>query len=173
MDTMLRGVTGMSDLMHAARAEASSVTKKTKGDLVAELDLLLDRLVEAGILQPEETRQLLELYRITYEAGQEKGEPTRAFFDVRSRYDRLAADGSTSPVALVIAGAALGSFDLELEADGTTTVAVYRASYGTQLAAIGASIGVIVGGAIGGVLGGQIGGLLGGIIDDKKGDKKK
>ena len=171
MDT-LRGMTGMPDLMRAVRAEASRVMKETKGDLVGELDMLLGRLVDAELIRRDEVGPLLELYKVSLQAGQDKGDPTRAYFDARGRYDKLAGQGP-SPVALIVAGASLGSFDLELADDGTPTVVVYRVSYGTHLAAIGASVGVLLGGAVGGVLGGQIGGFLGGIIDEKKDDKKK
>ena len=61
-----------------------------------------------------------------------------------------------SPVAVVIAGAGLGSFQFTASGDegggGTVSTSAARLSYGSLLAAIGASVGVILGGPIGGVL---------------------
>lgn len=173
MDTMLRGVSGVTDLMHAARTEASRVMKETKGDLVAEHEILLDRLVATELVTGEEARALLELYKVAVEASRPKGHVARAYFEVQQRYDLLAAAPTPSPVALAVAGAGLGAFVVEPGSDGTPTVAVYRLSYGSNMAAIGAGIGAFLGGPGGGALGGLIGGFLGGIIDEKKDDKKK
>jgi hypothetical protein len=76
-------------------------------------------------------------------------------------------------VALVIASAAVGSYDKSEEDDGSVVVTIARQSYGQADAAIGAGIGAILGGAAGGILGGEIGGFIGGIIDDKTKGKGK
>jgi hypothetical protein len=65
----------------------------------------------------------------------------------------------------------VGSFEISVDPEGSTTVTIAKVSYGSSLAGIGAGIGSLLGGPAGGVLGGAIGGLLGGIVDDKK-DKK-
>ncbi|WP_425845041.1 hypothetical protein [Agrococcus sp. TSP3-2-1] len=162
----------IAGLMHAARAEARRVMEASNGDLISDHEAVLDRLQAAELIDGDEARTLLELYRIGFEAGEGKADAQRAFFESRSIYDRMAASGTTSPVALVVASAAVGSFEVSPGDDGSTTVAIARQSYGSSLAGIGAGIGAMIGGPAGGALGGAIGGLIGGIVDEKK-DKKK
>ncbi|MGY3127582.1 hypothetical protein ACVWW9_001081 [Agrococcus sp. UYP33] len=162
----------IAGLMHATRAEARRVMEASKGDVVSDHEAILDRLQVAELITGEEARTLLELYRIGYEAGEGKGDAQRAFFESRGMYDRMAASGTASPVALIVASAGVGSFEVAPGDDGSTTVTIARVSYGSSLAGIGAGIGAIIGGPAGGALGGAIGGLLGGIVDEKK-DKKK
>ena len=83
----------------------------------------------------------------------------------------MAANVPVNPVALIIASAAVGGFQISESDGGAMVVAIARQSYSQAGAAIGAGIGVIIGGAAGGVLGGEIGGLIGGIFDDKKNKK--
>ncbi len=172
MDTVLRGVTGMTDLMHATRAEAARIVEVTGGDVVAEHEIILNRLVDAELLRRDEAVALLEIYRTTYEAGEGKRDPARAYLQSRAIFDKLAAHREVTPIAVVIGSAGLGGYTIGAGEDGSTVVTVMRLSYTQSLAGIGAGLGVILGGAVGGALGGQIGGLIGGIIDDKK-DKKK
>jgi hypothetical protein len=164
--------TDIAGMMHAARAEARRITESSKGDMVSDHEAILDRLQTAELIDGDEARTLLDLYRLGYEAGEGKADVQRAFFESRSIYDKLAASGTASPVALVVASAAVGSFEISPGDDGSPTVTIARVSYGSSLAGIGAGIGGLLGGPIGGTLGGAIGGLLGGIVDDKK-DKKK
>ena len=164
--------TDIAGLMHAARAESRRVMAANKGDLVADHQVILDRLQKAGLITGDEAKTLIELYTLGYQAGEPKGDPQRAFFESRDLYDRLAASDAPSPVALVVASAAVGSFEVSQDPGGTTTVTIARQSYGSSLAGIGAGIGSLIGGPAGAVLGSAIGGLLGGIVDDKK-DKKK
>jgi hypothetical protein len=171
MEFIANAGTGMTDVMHAARVEARRVIDENKGDFVGEHKVLLARLTEAELITGDEANTLLELYRIGFEAGEEKGDPQRAFFESRELYGTMAASGKASPVALVIASAAVGSFDLSEDPKGSPTIAVYKRSYGQSGAAIGAGIGAILGGPAGAVLGGEIGGLIGGIVDEKKGKK--
>jgi hypothetical protein len=161
----------IAGLMHAARAEARRVMEASKGDVVSDHEAILDRLQVAELITGDEARTLLDLYRIGVEAGEGKADAQRAFFESRSIYDRMAASGTASPVALIVASADVGSFEVAPGDDGSTTVTVARLSYGSSLAAIGAGIGAMLGGPAGGTLGGAIGGLLGGIVDEKK-DKK-
>jgi hypothetical protein len=163
--------TDIAGMMHAARAEARRIMDANKGDLVSDHKAILDRLEAAELITDEEVETLLGLYKLGYEAGEGKGDPQRAFFQSRDIYDKLAAGGKASPVALVVASAAVGSFDVSVNPEGSTTVTIARVSYGSSLAGIGAGIGSLLGGPAGGVLGGAIGGLLGGIVDDKKGKK--
>ncbi|MFB2596485.1 hypothetical protein ACEXQE_01690 [Herbiconiux sp. P17] len=171
METATYSGTDIAGLMHAARAEARRVMDASKGDFVSEHKAILDRLEAADLISDEEVKTLLELYRIGYVAGEGKSDVQRAFFESRAMYDGLAASGKASPVAMVVASAAVGSFEISPGDDGSTTVTIARVSYGSSLAGIGAGIGSLLGGPAGGVLGGAIGGLIGGIVDDKKGKK--
>lgn len=161
--------TDIAGMMHAARAEARRIMEANKGDLVADYKAILDRLELAELITDEESETLLDLYKLGYQAGEAKGDPQRAFFESRDIYDKLAARGKASPVALVVASAAVGSFQTSLNPNGSTTTIIARVSYGQAGASIGAGIGSLIGGPAGGVLGGAIGGLIGGIVDDKKG----
>ena len=76
---------GLTDAMHAARVEARRLMQETAGDLVAEQKALLERLTEADLITPEEADTLLHQYVIGYEAGESKGEPTRAYLS-RGRF---------------------------------------------------------------------------------------
>jgi hypothetical protein len=163
--------TDIAGMMQAARAEARRITDANKGDFVNDHKAILDRLEAAELITDDEVETLLRLYKLGYEAGEQKGNPQRAFFESREIYGKLAASGKASPVALVVASAAVGSFEISVDPQGSTTVTIARVSYGSSLAGIGAGIGSLLGGPAGGVLGGAIGGLLGGIVDDKKGKK--
>jgi hypothetical protein len=174
MESAFTGITGMTDLMHAVRSETARTKTAAKGDLVAEHEMLLDRLIDADVMRREEAGALLQIYRRTFEAGEGKADPARSFFECRAVYDKLAGSGTASPTALVIAASGLGSFDLVAGPDGAPVVTVYRQSYGQQGAAIGATLGLVLGGGVlGATLGGQIGGLIGGIVDEKQDDKGK
>lgn len=174
MDKTAHTVIGMTEGMHAARVEARRVIEANRGDFVADQREVLGRLHEADLITGEEAETLLRMYRLVADASHEKGDVTRAYFESRDIHDRLAANAETSPVALVVAGATVGAFEIEGNpGGGTPTVVVYRMSYGGALAGIGAGLGALLGGPALGVLGGQIGGFIGGIIDEKKGDKKK
>ena len=163
--------TDIAGMMQAARAETRRIMEANNGDLVADHKAILDRLEAAELITDEEVQTLLDLYKLGFEAGEGKADPQRAFFESRDVYGKLAAGGKASPVALVVASAAVGSFDIAVNPEGTTTVTIAKVSYGSSLAGIGAGIGSLLGGPAGGVLGGAIGGLLGGIVDDKKGKK--
>ncbi len=80
----------------------------------------------------------------------------------------MVVSGTASPVAMVVASAAVGSFNLSEGPDGAPVITVYRQSYGQAGAAIGAGIGALLGGPAGG----EVGSLIGGIFDDKKGKGK-
>jgi len=165
-------VIGISDGMHAARAETRRIIDANKGDLVAEYKDIQARLIAADLISSEEAATLVQLYKIGFEAGEGKRDPQKAFFESRDTYNEMAARGPTNPVALVIASAAVGSYQISEGDDGSATVTIARQSYGQAGAGIGAGIGAILGGPAGAVLGGEIGGLIGGIIDDKKGKGK-
>ncbi|MBG6212239.1 MAG: hypothetical protein LH475_00430 [Cryobacterium sp.] len=171
MDTPTYLGTDIAGLMHASRAEARRIMDANKGDVVSNHKAIPNRLETGGLITDEEPQTLLELYKIGYEAGEPKADAQRAYFQSRDIYSKLAASGKASPVALVVASAAVGSFEISENPEGSTTVTIARVNYGSSLAGIGAGIGSLLGMPAGGVLGGAIGGLLGGIVDDKK-DKK-
>lgn len=171
MDTPTYLGTDIAGLMHAARAEARRITEANKGDMVSDHKAILDRLQTGGLITTDEAGTLLDLYKLGYEAGEPKADAQRAYFQSREIHSTLAASGTASPVALVVASAAVGSFEISESPGGGTTVSIARVSYGSSLAGIGAGIGSLLGGPAGGVLGGAIGGLVGGIVDDKKGKK--
>ena len=161
-------VLGISDAMHAARAEARRIMDDNKGDLVAEYKEIQTRLIASGLISAEEAEILVQLYRMGFEAGEGKRNPQKSYFETRDAYAKMAANVPVNPVALIIASAALGSFQVSEGDGGAVVIAMARQSYSQAGAAIGAGIGVLLGGAAGGVLGGEIGGLIGGIFDDKK-----
>src|SRR6185312_12303627 len=159
-------IVGLPDMMHALRQESRRVMAENKGDYVAEHMAILGRLTAADLVTGKEAAILLDLYRLGFDAGEPKGNPHKAYFETRDVYAKMLATEGTSPVALVVASAALGSFEVTEGDDGSTTVSIARVSYGQSLAGIGAGIGSLIGGPAGGVLGGAIGGLLGGMVDD-------
>jgi hypothetical protein len=165
-------VIGISDAMLAARTEARRIMDANKGDLVAEYKEIQTRLIASGLISSEEAEILVQLYKTGFEAGEGKRDAQKAFFESRDAYAKMAANIPVNPVALIIASAAVGSYQISEDANGTVIVAMARQSYSQAGAAIGAGIGAILGGAAGGVLGGEIGGLIGGIIDDKKNKPK-
>ncbi|ALE05784.1 hypothetical protein AL755_10395 [Arthrobacter sp. ERGS1:01] len=156
-------------MMNAARVETRRIMAENKGDFVSEQRAILARLTAAELITVEEAETLLSLYKTGFEAGEPRGDAQRAYFESRKIHAKMLAGTHVSPVALVIAAAAVGSFELSEGDDGTTTVTMARQSYGQAGAAIGAGIGSLLGGPAGAVLGGEIGGVIGGIIDDKKG----
>lgn len=172
METTPASIVGLPDLMHAVRVEARGIMEENKGDYVAEHRAVLARLTAAEVIGDDEAETLLGLYKLGYEAGEPKGNAQRAYFETRDVYAKMLAANKPSPVALVLASAALGSFEVSVDPGGTTTISIARVSYGSSMAGIGAGLGTLLGGVAGGVLGGAIGGLLGGMIDDKKGKGK-
>ena len=144
--------------------------KEHAGDFVGEHGALLARLRTANLITEEEAGVLLKMYQIGFDAGEPTGDPQRAFFASREIYAGMAASGTASPIALVVASTAVGAFELTENPAGAPEVTAFRRSYAQSGAAIGAGIGAMIGGPAGAVLGGEIGGLIGGIVDSK--DKK-
>src|SRR4051794_3480016 len=116
--------TDIAGMMHAARTEARRIMNENKGDLVADHKAILDRLEAAELITDTEVKTLLDLYRLGYEAGEGKGDVQRAFLQSREIYGTLAASGTASPVALVVASAAVGSFEISANPEGSTTVTI-------------------------------------------------
>jgi len=166
MDINLVSGVGLSDLQHAARMEARRIIAKSKGDNVRQMELVLERLTSPKLITAKESAALLNMYKTAHDAAAGKGSAQKAYFESRRQFDLMLADSASSPVALTIAAANLGSFDVDEDANGTTTFTAYKVNYGQHGAAIGAGIGALIGGPAGAVLGGEIGGLVGGIVDE-------
>ena len=152
---------GVGDLQHAARAEIARIIKQTKGDELAQTKLLNGRLRELSLVSEAEVRVLNRLATIGHQAAGKKS-ATGAYFESRDLYSKLLAGGEASPVALVLASSAVGSYSTTKSPDGSDNV-VYSKSSG-DWEGRGAVAGAIIGGAIGGAAGAAIGGAVGGIV---------
>lgn len=167
---------GVTDVQHAALAEARRLMREAKGDRRAATVLVFDRLCELGWISESERDALTKMHQIgadssAEQADQDAGRPvaTAAYLDVRRRYDELLITGSASPVALALAAGAVGSYEVVPGDDGTTVVyAKSNRSYQGILGGAGAIIGGAIGGAPGAAIGGAIGGVVGTIVDDCK-----
>jgi hypothetical protein len=173
MEVSLVSGVGLSDMQHAARAEARRIIAASKGDNVRQMELLLERLEGPGLISRKESGVLLKMYRTAHAAAAGKGSAQKAFFESRGQLASMLADSDSSPVALTIAAANVGSFDIDQDGKGGTTYTAYKINYAQHGAAIGAGIGSLIGGPAGAVLGGEIGGLVGGIVDECTDDKGK
>jgi hypothetical protein len=160
---------GVSDLQHAARAELDRIVKETKGDELAQIKLLIGRLRELELVTDAEVDVLHRLSEIGYEAGAGKRNAGAAFLESQALHTTLLATGNASPVALVLASSAVGSYAPSAAPDGSGTV-VYAKSNGSwegRGAAAGAVIGSIWG-PLGAAVGGAVGGLVGAAVDECK-----
>lgn len=167
---------GVADLQHAALAEARRLMREAKGDRGVATGLVFDRLCDLGWISADERDVLGRMHDIGAECsasaeGHATAAPTAtsAYFQVRGLYDDLLAKRGTSPVALVLAAGAAGSYEPVPDGDGTTVVyAKSNRDYQSILSAAGAVIGGAIGGAAGAAIGGAIGGVVGTIVDDCK-----
>lgn len=164
---------GLSDLQHAARTEARRIIAESKGNNVRQMEMILERLEGPGLISGKESGALLKMYKMSHDAAAGKGSAQKAYFESRRQLDSMLADSGSSLVALTIAAANVGNFDIDEDGKGATTFTAYKVNYGAQGAAIGAGIGSLIGGPAGAVLGGEIGGLVGGIVDECTDDKGK
>jgi hypothetical protein len=79
---------GISDGMHAARAETRRMIDENKGDFIAEYRAIQARLTAADLISSKEAEVLAQLYRIGLDAGdgnatQEKRSSNLAVFITR------------------------------------------------------------------------------------------
>jgi hypothetical protein len=153
---------GVSDLQHAARAEIDRIIKETKGDELAQINLLIGRLRELDLVTDAEVGPLNRLSEIGYEAGAGKRNAGAAYLESRDLFNALLATGSASPVALVLASSAVGSYSAAPDPDGSGKVIYAKSNGGWE--GRGAAAGAIIGGAIGGVVGAAVGGAVGGLV---------
>lgn len=173
MLTLTNGV-GMADLQRTALAEARRYMREAKGDRVVATGLVLERLVELTWITAGERDVILKMFGVGRQPGPVAGihgVPVAAEDHARVQrlYDGLITDGSTSDVALVLAGGIAGSFQVVTETDGTTSVFLAaKKNYQAVLGGAGAIIGGALGGGVGAALGGAIGGAIGYVVDDCK-----
>jgi hypothetical protein len=153
---------GVSDLQHAARTEVKRIIEETKGDALAQTKLLVKRLRELDFLTNSEVEPVVRLAELGHQAGIGETSATEAYLESRRLYDELLASGKASPVALVLASSAVGSYSTAEASDGSGSVIFAKRSNDWEHR--GAAAGAIIGGAIGGVAGAAIGGAVGGIV---------
>jgi hypothetical protein len=157
---------GASDIQHALRAELNRIVKETKGDAVAQSKLLLGMLHERDLVTDAEAEAVSRIAEIGHEAGAGRKGARDAYFETRDTYNRLLAGGGASPVALVLASSAVGSYEVQDSPDGSGTVVMAKTSGDWE--GRGAAIGGIIGatwGPAGAALGGLVGGAVGHAVD--------
>ncbi len=157
---------GVSDLMHAVRAEVDRIFKETKGDNLATMKVLTTRLRELDLVTDTEVGTLNRMSEIAVEAGAGKRNAGAAYLESIDLYNSLVVTGNASHVALIIGSSAVGSYVPTADPDGSGAV-VYSKSGGFWTG-WGAAAGAVIGSAIPGVgagLGAAIGGLIGQAVD--------
>jgi hypothetical protein len=167
---------GVADLQQAALAEARRLMREAGGDRRVATGLVFERLHDLGWVSAPERDVLQKMHEVgasaaRQEEGGKGGRPdaARAYLEVREMYHTLLTRGDASPVALVLAAGAVGSYEPVPGDDGTTVVyAKSNRSYQGILGGAGAIIGGAIGGAPGAAIGGAIGGVVGTIVDDCK-----
>jgi hypothetical protein len=155
---------GVSDLQNAVRAEVDRIIKETKGDPLAQMKLLIGMLSERNLINEKEVRVLSQMAEAGHAAGTGTKSAQAAYFETRELHNALLASAGTSPVALVLASSAIGSYSITEGSDGTVVIAMSRGGWAGRGAAAGAAIGSIWG-PEGALVGGAVGGLVGAIAD--------
>jgi hypothetical protein len=156
---------GVTDLQNAARAEVERIIKETKGDVLAQMKLLIGKLRERELINDTEVTALSQMAEAGHAAGAGKKSAQAAYFEVRELHNTLLANAGTSPIALVLASSAVGSYSITQGSDGGTVV--FKKS-GGGWEGRGAAAGAIIGsiwGPLGGAVGGAVGGLVGAAVD--------
>jgi hypothetical protein len=157
---------GAGDFQHAVAAESQRILRETKGDLLAQHKLLDGMLRERGLITDDEVEVFSRLAQLGHDVRSEKRSHGEAYFEARDLYNGLLAGGRATPVALVIASSAVGSYEMTSGSDGSGTV-VFKKSSG-DWEGRGAKIGAVVGafwGPAGAALGGLVGGAVGHAVD--------
>jgi hypothetical protein len=158
---------GVGDLQHAMRAEVERILKEPNGgDPVAQTKLLYRRLQELDLLHDREVESLSKLTELSSEASNGKRSAQAAYFESRGHYNHMLASGNASPLALVLASSAIGSYTITEGGDGTVVIAK-SADWEHRGAAAGAAIGSVWGPG-GALIGGAVGGLVGAAVDECK-----
>jgi hypothetical protein len=161
---------GVGDLQSAVARETERIMREAKGDRLAATKIILDKLLEMGLITESELPVLAGICEEGFAATSGKKDGSAAYHEVRKTYDEMLLKPGASPVALAFASASAGSY---VATDGTDsgggTTVVYKKSGGNwqeTLAGAGAAIGGILGGAAGAGLGTVIGGVAGKIVDE-------
>ena len=158
---------GASDLQHAVRAEVRRIMEETKGDPLAQSQLLTERLRDLRLITDPEVDVLNRLAEIGYKSGAAKGDAKGGYFQSRDLYNSLLASGRASPVALALASSAVGSYSITENPDEPGGV-IFKKSNGAwqdRLGKAGAVIGAAWG-PMGAAIGGEIGGAVGAAVDE-------
>jgi hypothetical protein len=169
--TPLIGV-GMSDLHHAVRSEVARILKQSRGNPRAQSKLLIAKLRDMNLINNREDDVLNKLVTLADESGNGKRSGKEAYLESRELLTKMLTEGRASPVALVIASSAVGSYSMDNGADGSDTVTIAKksnTSWESRGTLAGAIIGGALGGAVGGAIGGAVGGLVGAAVDECKG----
>jgi hypothetical protein len=156
---------GAGDVQHAVRAEAARILRETKGDELAQSKLLTDWLRKLDLITDAEIEPVNRLAEVGYEAGAGRKSASEAYFESRDVYNTLLAGGEASPVALVLASSAVGSYSITEDSDGNV---VFKKSTGTWEDR-GKRLGALVGsywGPAGAAIGTEIGGAVGAAVDE-------
>ncbi|AXJ09470.1 hypothetical protein [Arthrobacter sp. PM3] len=162
---------GVGDLQSAVARETGRIIREANGDRLKATKIVLDKLVEMGLITESELPVLAGICEEGFAATSGKKDAAAAYHEVRKAYDEMLLKPGASPVALAFASASAGSYvatDGGEDGGGGTTV-VYKKSGGNwqeTLAGAGAAIGGILGGAAGAGLGTVIGGVAGKIVDE-------
>jgi hypothetical protein len=153
---------GAGDFQHAVAAEVERILKETKGDVLAQHKLLTGMLHERGLITDKEVEVVSRLAEVGHEAGAGKKSAKEGYFESRDLYNTLLASGEASPLALVIASSAVGSYEITEDPDGSGGVIFAKTSGDWE--GRGTKIGGLVGAYFGGVGGAALGGLIGGAV---------
>jgi hypothetical protein len=163
---------GAGDLQSAVSRETARIMREAKGDRLKATKLILDKLLEMGLITEADLPVLVRICEEGFAASSGKKEASAAYHEVRKSYDQLLLQPGASPVALAFASASAGSYvsgDVAEDGGGGSTGLVYKKSGGNwqeTLAGAGAAIGGILGGPAGAGLGTIIGGVTGKIVDE-------
>jgi len=158
---------GVSDLQHAVRAEVERIIQESKGDALAQIKILIGKLRERDLINDKEVKALSQIAKAGHECAGGKKSAQAAYFEVRELYNTLLASAGTSPVALVLASSAVGSYSITQGSDGE--IIVFKQSTGGGWEGRGAAAGAVIGsiwGPLGAAVGGAVGGLVGHAVDE-------
>jgi hypothetical protein len=157
---------GVGDLHNAMRAEIDRIVADTKGDPLAQTQLLQTRLRQLGLVTDQELTSLSRLAELSSAAARGTTSAQAAYFESRDLYNGLLATTTASPVALVIASSAVGSYSISESSDGSGTV-IFAKNNG-EWEHRGRVAGAVIGanwGPFGAAVGGEVGGLIGAAVD--------
>ncbi|MDN4645064.1 hypothetical protein [Arthrobacter sp. PsM3] len=160
---------GVGDLQSAVARETGRIMREAKGDRLRATKIILDKLLEMGLITESEVPVLAGICEEGFAATSGKKDAAAAHHEVRKAYDEMLLKPGASPVALAFASASAGSYLATDGTEGGGTTVVYKKSGGNwqeTLAGAGAAIGGILGGPAGAGLGTVIGGVTGKIVDE-------